>query len=201
MFGYTPTSVKKKVQTITNVNATAQYNERIVFKEIFKRVQNALSCFQAKSKLAEILPNSKPATINLRKLRCIPRSPPSRPGSRARRGLASPHAAPRRQAHPCLRSCPRPSARRSRSSSAPRLQEHWNLWKSEKYFFLKFDRSQHLSMHPFLRLDNPTGQFFTENRVARRLPSQSAGFIFRCLPARFARKKFRKIPTICQRVL
>ena len=59
MFGYTPTSVKKKVQTITNVNATAQYNERIVFKEIFKRVQNALSCFQAKSKLAEILPNSK----------------------------------------------------------------------------------------------------------------------------------------------
>ena len=135
MFGYTPTSVKKKVQTITNVNATAQYNERIVFKEIFKRVQNALSCFQAKSKLAEILPNSKPATINLRKLRCIPRSPPSRPGSRARRGSASPHAAPRRQAHPCLRSCPRPSARRSRSPSAPRLQEHWNLWKSEKNVF------------------------------------------------------------------
>ena len=142
-----------------------------------------------------------PNVLNLRKLRCIPRSPPSRPGSRARRGLASPHAAPRRQAHPCLRSCPRPSARRSRSSSAPRLQEHWNLWKSEKYFFLKFDRSQHLSMHPFLPLDNPTGQFLTENRVARRLPSQSAGFIFRCLPARFARKKFRKIPTICQRVL
>ena len=63
MFGYTPTSVKKKVQTITNVNATAQYNERIVFKEIFKRVQNALSCFQAKSKLAEILPNSKHAKL------------------------------------------------------------------------------------------------------------------------------------------
>ena len=65
MFGYTPTSAKKKVQTITNVNATAQYNERIVFKEIFKRVQNALSCFQAKSKLAEILPNSKPTTSKL----------------------------------------------------------------------------------------------------------------------------------------
>ena len=30
MFGYTPTSVKKKVQTITNVNATAQCNKRIV---------------------------------------------------------------------------------------------------------------------------------------------------------------------------
>ena len=51
-------------------------------------------------------------------------------------------------------------------------------------------------MHTFLPLDNPTGQFLTENRVARRLPSQSAGFIFRCLPARFARKKFQKIPNI-----
>ena len=34
MFGYTPTSVKK-VQTITNVNATAQYNERIVAHHVY----------------------------------------------------------------------------------------------------------------------------------------------------------------------
>ena len=62
-------------------------------------------------------------------------------------------------------------------------------------------------MCPFLHLDNPTEQFLTENRVAPRLPSQSAGFIFRCLPARFARKnskrffwKFRKFPNIFSKI-
>ena len=38
MFGYTPTSVKKKVQTITNVNATAQYNERIVVHHVYIQI-------------------------------------------------------------------------------------------------------------------------------------------------------------------
>ena len=33
------------------------------FKEIFKNVQNVLNCFQAKSKLAEHLPNSKLAKL------------------------------------------------------------------------------------------------------------------------------------------
>ena len=32
-------------------------------------------------------------------------------------------------------------------------------------------------MYPFLHLDLPTGDFFYRNRVARRLPSRSAGFI------------------------
>ena len=48
-------------------------------------------------------------------------------------------------------------------------------------------------MYPFLHLDLPTGDFFYRNRVARRLPSRSAGFIYQVSTRALRAQKIPKI--------